>query len=117
MILPACAHVLINDAEARGLAGVDDTESAARAILPSLAHETVLVIKCGPAGALVCQGGERAGVPAPAVAVVDTIGAGDAFNAGYLAATREGCGPVEATERGVRLASLAVSTRPRRYSV
>ncbi|MGR6920807.1 carbohydrate kinase family protein [[Actinomadura] parvosata] len=44
----------------------------------------LVVITLGAAGALVSLDGERAKVAAPRVAVVDTVGAGDAFTAGLL---------------------------------
>ncbi|MFG1946777.1 carbohydrate kinase [Nonomuraea sp. NPDC048826] len=44
----------------------------------------LVVVTKGPAGALVSLAGARAEVPAPAVDVVDTVGAGDAFTAGLL---------------------------------
>jgi sugar/nucleoside kinase (ribokinase family) len=113
--LPDCGHLLLNEVEAQGLAGVSETDAAARSILSGLAQDAVLVIKCGPAGALVFHRAERFAVPAPAVEVVDTIGAGDAFNAGYLSGLTKGCSPQEAATIGVNLASLAVSTKPRRY--
>ena len=113
--LPNCSHLLINEAEVRGMAGENDTEVAIRSILPSLAPDAVLVIKCGADGALAVHGTEWFSIPAPDVAVADTVGAGDVFNAGYLAATAEGCTPAEATRRGVHLASRIISTHPRRY--
>jgi sugar/nucleoside kinase (ribokinase family) len=44
----------------------------------------VVTIKCGEEGALACQGDEIARVPALPVQVVDTVGAGDSFDAGFL---------------------------------
>lgn len=44
-----------------------------------------VVVKRGEHGAVGFEGGERAEVPAFAVQAVDTVGAGDAFVAGYLA--------------------------------
>ncbi|NUP82918.1 MAG: carbohydrate kinase [Nonomuraea sp.] len=44
----------------------------------------LVVVTRGAAGALVSLDGERAEVPAPRVAVVDTVGAGDSFTAGLL---------------------------------
>ena len=113
--LPFCGHLLLNEVEAQGLAGVAHTGEAAAAILSGLPRDAVLAIKSGADGAIVFRGSETLTVSAPAVTVVDTIGAGDAFNAGYLSALSRGASPREATRVGVRLASLAVSTQPRRY--
>ncbi|HEX7821713.1 MAG TPA: PfkB family carbohydrate kinase, partial [Sphingobium sp.] len=63
------------------------------------------VVKLGAAGALV---GGRVIAPSATVAVVDTSGAGDAFNAGYLAARMGGSNPVEAALTGHRLAGWAI---------
>ncbi|MGR0220108.1 sugar kinase [Agromyces sp. ZXT2-6] len=76
--------------EAALVAGMTDATDAspadvARAIAAELGPAEV-VVKLGDAGAIaLCDGefAERAAVP---VAVVDTVGAGDAFVAGYLAA-------------------------------
>jgi sugar/nucleoside kinase (ribokinase family) len=47
--------------------------------------------------------------------VIDTIGAGDAFAAGYLAARFAGADLSSAAARGVAVASAAISTSPRAY--
>ncbi|MET8546431.1 carbohydrate kinase [Kitasatospora sp. NPDC004799] len=44
----------------------------------------LVVVTLGGAGVLVSLDGERVRVPAPEVAVVDTVGAGDSFTAGLL---------------------------------
>ncbi|WP_448954165.1 carbohydrate kinase family protein [Labrys neptuniae] len=110
-----CQHVLINDIEAKGLADTDTVEAAAALIRPLLPEGASLVIKCGPRGALAWRGDEEVAIPAPKVEVVDTIGAGDTFSAGYFASLAESDDLAKAVERGVTVASLAVSTRPRRY--
>jgi sugar/nucleoside kinase (ribokinase family) len=73
---------LPNDVEAREIARVDDTEAA----LGELAkYARLVVVKCGPAGALALHD-DRQVVRSPAflVDVVDTTGAGDSFNAGFI---------------------------------
>ena len=110
-----CEHVLINDIEAKGLTGAETVEAAAEMIRPLLPAGASLVIKCGPKGALAWRGAEHVAVPAPKVAVVDTIGAGDTFSAGYFASLVGSEDLERAVTNGVMVASLAVSTRPRRY--
>jgi sugar/nucleoside kinase (ribokinase family) len=46
-------------------------------------------------------------VPAPAVKVVDTTGAGDAFNGGFLAARLQGAALLPALRAGNRLGALS----------
>ncbi|MDQ0392334.1 carbohydrate kinase family protein [Labrys monachus] len=110
-----CDHLLINDIEAKGLSGADTPACAASAILPLLPAGATLVVKCGPRGAMAWRGADHVDIAAPAVDVVDTIGAGDTFSAGYFAALAEGADLAAAVTRGVTVASLAVSTSPRRY--
>jgi sugar/nucleoside kinase (ribokinase family) len=72
-----------NALEARRLTQTDSTHAALavlRAIVPQV------VIKQGAEGALAAQGDQVYHSPALAVEVLDTTGAGDVFNAGFLAA-------------------------------
>lgn len=64
------------------------TPAEIRAFLPDCA---LLVVKDGDVGATAFDGdAEPVFVPAPAVEVVEPVGAGDAFASGFLAATLEG---------------------------
>ena len=65
---------------------------------------THVVVKFGPAG---CQVGSRR-IVAPAVEVIDSTGAGDAFAAAFCASILHGTAPVEAAERAVAVAAEAV---------
>jgi 2-dehydro-3-deoxygluconokinase len=67
-----------------------------------------VVVKLGEEGALV--GVNERGVLVPTVAVTprDTTGAGDSFNAGYLAARLAGASPLDAAQAGHRLAGAVV---------
>lgn len=70
-----------NEAEALHLTG----ESQIEAALARLSEIVPLVvIKCGAQGAIAQSGNEIVSVPAINVKVVDTTGAGDSFNAGFL---------------------------------
>ena len=72
---------LPNEAEAKSLAGTGDVDEAAKRLGATV--ET-LVIKLGAAGALGVSEGEVIKVPSIPVKVVDTVGAGDSFDAGFI---------------------------------
>ncbi len=66
-------------------------------------------MKLGARGALVCTGGKLFRVPAVKTRVVDTTGAGDSFDAGFLASFLKG-GSIEASARaGAAAGARAVS--------
>jgi ribokinase len=75
--------LLPNAEEALRLAGEDDVEAAARALA---ARGPLVVVKLGPEGALAARGDDVTRVRAPHVDAVDSTGAGDSFDAGFLAA-------------------------------
>jgi sugar/nucleoside kinase (ribokinase family) len=85
-----------NAAEARRIAGIDDVDEAALALaergtLGRGDGGPIVAVKLGAAGALACRaGGPIVRVPAPATDPVDTTGAGDAFDAGFLRAWLDG---------------------------
>lgn len=60
----------------------------------------LIVVKCGARGAIVQRGSERDIVPPVLVDTVDTIGAGDSFNAGFLRSYLNGHDPVHAAAFG-----------------
>ena len=89
-ILPYVDLLLLNEDEACRLAGQSTVEAA----LDLLAAKVPLIaVKCGARGAIVQQGTHRFPVPGITVTPVDTIGAGDSFNAGFLSAWLRGAGP------------------------
>jgi len=67
-----------------------------------------VVVKLGPAGCWVATGGEQVGVAQAPVAARDTTGAGDAFNAAYIAARAAGCTPERSAQAANRLAAEVV---------
>jgi sugar/nucleoside kinase (ribokinase family) len=78
---------LPNDSEACRITGERNAEKA----IAALARRIPLVaVKCGKRGALVQQGSQQWEVPAEQVEPVDTVGAGDSFDAGFLAAYLRG---------------------------
>ena len=60
----------------------------------------LIVVKCGSRGALVQDRGVRQVISGVSVTPVDTIGAGDSFNAGFLSAYLRGASPTEAAQMG-----------------
>ena len=82
-LLDETTILFVNAEEARRIAGVADAEEAARALAR---HGTVLVVvKLGAEGALAVHGGQVIRSAAVAVEGVDSVGAGDNFDAGFLA--------------------------------
>lgn len=74
-----------------GLWGDADPAATIRRLTEAGVRE--IVVKDGPRPVLACRGGETMTVETPPVSAIrDTTGAGDAFNAGYLAARHLGAG-------------------------
>jgi sugar/nucleoside kinase (ribokinase family) len=88
-----------NDDELAALGGTDRAASVAAAV----------VAKHGPGGASYRDGEELRRAPAPAVDVVSAVGAGDAFDAGFLDARLAGASPADALAAGGRLAARALA--------
>lgn len=68
-----------------------------------------VMVKLGADGALAVAPGLTARVPGRAVVPVDTTGAGDCFNAGFIAGLLDGSTMTEALRRAVASGSLAVT--------
>src|SRR5690606_9482647 len=69
-----------------------------------------VIIKRGARGAFASVDGacfEQEAVPVP---VIDSVGAGDAFVAGYLAATADGADAATRLDRGVRCGAIACAS-------
>jgi sugar/nucleoside kinase (ribokinase family) len=113
--LPACDHVLLNEIESCGLSGETEVEAAAHWIAGRAKPDASVIIKRGQLGASAWQNDESCQAAAPRVDVIDTVGAGDVFNAIYLHARLAGRGLAAAVAEGVAIASAAISTSPRRY--
>jgi len=78
---------LPNAAEARHIAGVAGTEQA---LLRLADVVPTVAIKCGAEGAIAVRGPERVTQRPPRIAPVDTTGAGDSFDAGFVAGLARG---------------------------
>lgn len=111
------AHVDVffpNEVELRALSGTDDPEEAVRRLQKGKTvaaggrGATLVIAKLGAQGALALDGdGKRVRVPAPRVAVTDTTGAGDSFNAGFLHAWLSGSPLADCLRLGVACGSLS----------
>ncbi|MBX4893964.1 PfkB family carbohydrate kinase [Rhizobium bangladeshense] len=107
---------LFNEVESTTLAGVADPIEAARHISSHMPDGAIVVVKRGPDGAIaIGPDGQLVSVAAPVVAVVDTIGAGDVFNAAFLAALAKDEPLLSCLRAGTEVASRAISTIPRSY--
>jgi sugar/nucleoside kinase (ribokinase family) len=78
---------LPNSAEARAITGIDDIDVAAESLA---GRGGIVSIKFGDGGGMVVRGDEAIRVPGIQVAVVDTTGAGDTFDAGFIAGYLDG---------------------------
>jgi len=96
-----------NRDEARTLSGEDDPEAAALALAEQTGAPVVVTV--GADGALLADGAAVERIPAPQVEVVDTTGAGDAFNGALACALAGGDALADAVHSAVAVA--ADSTR------
>ncbi len=104
-LLGALDLVSVNELEARLFTG-ERTVAAAVTTLASTCRRAL--VKLGADGARLVGPGVDLGTPARRVRVVDTVGAGDAFNAGFLAAWLGGSGPTACLAAGARVAAGSV---------
>ena len=110
----AADEVLLGAEEARAVYGSDDP-AALRAALPDARR---ILLKQEERGVLVLEpGNPDRHVPAPAVDVVEPVGAGDAFAAGYLAGRAHGLPVDDSVAVGHRCAAAALVTRGDRPAV
>lgn len=100
--------LLANTHELCALTGADRWEDVAEALLDAGAAQ--VVIKQGAAGASLWSRAERLHVPAFAVEANVSVGAGDAFNVGFLHAIRQGWDGERALAFGNGVAALVVAS-------
>jgi len=98
--------LLPNLPEARLLSGRSDATAAATALAQDFG---AVAVTMGADGVLWAAGNEVAHVPAPEARAVDSTGAGDAFDAGLLAAWLSGERGAAAARQGVHAATAAVT--------
>jgi sugar/nucleoside kinase (ribokinase family) len=98
-LLPLVGFLLCNEQEAAALGGAERLAGSG----------STVVVKRGPRGAWLLEGGRTLEAEAPAVEVVDATGAGDSFDAGFIAGLLAG----RDLQQCLRLACVcgALSTR------
>jgi len=126
-MLALCDLVTPNESEAEGLTGIRVTdpasaEAAARALRAQGAGAVIVTL--GAQGALYHGAGQTLHVPPMSLGpVVDTTGAGDAFNGGLVAALSEGQPMAQALRFATATAALSVTragaaaSMPQRYEI
>ncbi|MET3898079.1 sugar/nucleoside kinase (ribokinase family) [Devosia sp. UYZn731] len=110
------SHLLVSENEAFALTGTLEIGSALEALEALAPKGATVLIKAGPLGAYARRDGQTLHAPAPKVVVIDTIGAGDVFNASYVSRIARGEDLLTALSAGVAIASTAISSSPRRYA-
>ncbi len=112
-MLALCDYVTPNETEAEALTGlrvasVEDAIAAAKVLRVKGAGAAIITL--GDKGALFHDGARTVHVPAfKAGPVVETTGAGDAFNGGFAAALAGGMDAVEAVRFGSATAGISVT--------
>jgi sugar/nucleoside kinase (ribokinase family) len=105
-LIDALDFIFVNEHEARLYTG---SASIADSIPEWRKRKAITVIKLGEQGAVWLSPDRDILVPAPKVKVVDTTGAGDSFNAGFLVAWLSGKSPEQCLAAGNKAG--AASTR------
>jgi ribokinase len=114
-IFPLCDYLTPNESEAAALTGlpvtnIAEAERAAEALLARGVRNVILTL--GAQGALVKNASLAERVPAmDAGPVVETTGAGDAFNGGFAIALAEGRELIAAVRFGCAVAGISVTRR------
>jgi 2-dehydro-3-deoxygluconokinase len=110
-ILPRVRYFFIGEAEARLLFDLAGSPEATIDALARLAPKATIALLQGPEGSTVLDGG-RLWRPTRrhTVQMVDPVGAGDAYVAGFLWAALTGRGTQEAVDAGAAVSALKCST-------
>ena len=111
-LAPYLDILLPNENELAAFTGIGDAENAAKALAKRV---PLVVAKQGPAGAMAVRRGEEpVWCPAPATEAVDTVGAGDTFDGGFLYGHLNGWSLADSLRMGVFCGSKSV-TQPGGY--
>jgi sugar/nucleoside kinase (ribokinase family) len=107
-VLPLVDVLLPNEREAMKIAGCKTLESAVARLTQLV---PLVVVKMGAKGAMACRGQERLVSSALKLDVVDQVGAGDSFDAGFLSEYVRGASLKVCLKMG-NLAGALSTTRP-----
>jgi ribokinase len=108
-LLASIDVLVVNEIEAAMLAGPLGLHAMPEAFAPAMLRRfgCATVVTLGAQGALAATEGRIVRIAAPAIAVVDTTGAGDAFTGAFAAALDHGVAWPRALAEGVAAGSLA----------
>ena len=113
--LAHCDHLLLNELETMSIAGNQQLEPAVQQVARLLKPGAHLIVKLGAAGALGQVNGQSTRYTGIAAAdIFDTVGAGDSFNTGYLAASLNHANLLDALAAGCRTAAAILPRFPRK---
>ncbi len=99
--------LLLNEVECKKLTNMNYKEGAK--LLSK--YVNIVVVKIGEKGAYLFDGNKEIEMPAIKVNVVDTTGAGDAFNAGFITGLIKGLSLKECLHWGIATASLKIQKK------
>jgi ribokinase len=109
-LLAAVDHLTPNRTEAATLTGLPpDADPLDLVRHPVFEAVPTVALTLGGDGVLLRSGGRLEHIPSPAVDVVDTTGAGDAFNGAYAVGLSRGDTPEDAARFAVQAAAFAVT--------
>lgn len=108
-------YILLNELEVCELSGKKELLSAIDFLRERCTQTATIIVKQGGNGASAYGDNLEHHCPAPNVNVIDTIGAGDTFNTGFLYALQQGKNLSQALHWGIQLASHTISTSPRTF--
>jgi sugar/nucleoside kinase (ribokinase family) len=103
-VLPRVDYFFPNRSELGKIAGLEDPLAAAARLAPRVG---TLAVKLGGQGALAIHQGRWVQAHAPAMPVVDTVGAGDSFDAGFVYGVLQGWPLEQSLRLGVACGSLS----------
>jgi sugar/nucleoside kinase (ribokinase family) len=103
-LLPLTNVFLPNENEAFALTATDSVDAAARELSTSA---EVVAVKMGSEGGMAISCGDSVRTPAIPVSVVDTVGAGDTFDSGFVYGYLQGWSLADALKLGIACGSLS----------